>query len=167
MHIEEKLYYKEEQKMEANRVLIFILISTLSTLAITIAFLYNGNADWLMIGIVASVMLFADVMIFLVFKRSRLDLAVTKEGLYYKMTIFSSKTHLLDWKEVSAASIRKPPVKSFGIKYKFRYGQVYTMNLRQGLELKLKDGKKKFFSLKDPDEFKKAFRKLELQLEIG
>jgi hypothetical protein len=63
-------------------------------------------------------------------------------------------------------NIRKSPIKGYGKSKKWRYGDVYTMNTKMGLELIYKNGKKQYFSLKDADEFKKAFKKLELNLLI-
>lgn len=166
MQIEDRTYYEEEQKMEATWLLILILVMTISSLVIAVAVLYNSKAEWIMIGFVAFTILFTDAVIIYFFKNMKLEIALTKKGLCYKMSPSGSKYKYVDWTEVSSICIRKSVASGYGMKKKFRYGDVYSMNFKMGVELSLNNGKKKFFSLKDPDEFKKAFRKLELPIEI-
>lgn len=166
MQIEERIYYEEEQKMEANWILIFILISSISSMAIAVAFLYKDDPDWLQIGIVAGAIILSDIFIIVLFKTMKLELSLSKKGIHYKMTYGSFKHQLVAWDEVDAISIRKCPVSGYGKQRKWKYGDVYAMNLQLGVELLLKNGKKKYFSLKQPDEFKKAFNKLELTMHI-
>ncbi len=165
MQLEDRTYYEEEQKMEANWMLILILFTSISAIVIAVAFLYNSKAEWLQISLVAGAIIFSDALMVFLFKTMKLELAIVKNGLYFKM-FPSTKNHFIDWNDIAALSIRKSPVKGYGKTKKWRYGDVYAMNLKVGLELIFKDGKKKFFSLKHPDEFKKAFRKLELHLQI-
>ena len=166
MQIEDRTYYAEEQKMEANWILIFIVFTSISTLVVVIAVLYNSNAPWFQIGMVAGAILFSDLIIVMLFKTMKLELALTKKGLHYKMFPLGSKVNLVDWKEVTAICIRKSPASGYGKRKKYKYGDIYAMNLRTGVELTLTSGMKKFFSLKDPVEFKKGFRKLELNIQI-
>lgn len=166
MQIEDRTYYEEEQKMESKWILILILVMSLSSLVIAVAVLYSSKAELYLIGIVAGAILFSDALVIFLFKAMKLEIALTKKGFCFKMSPSGNKNKCVDWSEVSAICIRKSPASGYGKKQKFRYGVVYAMNLKPGLELSLTNGKKKFFSLKDPDEFKKAFRKLELPLII-
>lgn len=166
MQIEDRTYFEEEQKMEATWLLIFILISSISMMAIAIAFLYNDNADWTSIGIVIGAILLSDGIMIVLFKTMKLNLAVTKKGLHYRMNTANRKNKILLWDEVISMGLRKSPASGYGKKIKFRYGEVYAMNLKQGIEFNLKNGKKMFFSLKDPDEFIRSVKKLELNLHI-
>lgn len=166
MKVEDRTYYEDEQKMEANWVLFIIVIMSLSILGIAIGVMIHDKAEWVSICIVAGAILFSDSLIIFLFKKMKLELAVTKKGLHYNMATFISKNNFVSWADVSSLCIRKSPASGFGKKTKFRYGEVYAMNLKKGLELSLKNGKKKFFSLKDSDEFLRSFRKLELAIEI-
>ncbi len=166
MQLEDRTYYEEEQKMESNWMLIIILVMTISSLAIAVGVLYSSNTDWLQIGIVAAAIIFSDLFIIVLFKSMKLELAITKKGLHYKMVPMAGKQAMVEWDSVIAMSIKKSPARGYGKKVKYKYGELYTMNMKHGLELTLQNGKKKFFSLKDADEFKKAFRKLELPLQI-
>ena len=152
--------------MESNWILILIVATSISSLAIATAVLYNSKAGWLQIGIVAAAIVLTDALIIFLFKSMKLELALTKKGMPYKISPLGSKGNIIIWAEVDAMCIRKSPATGYGKKYKFRYGEVYAMNLKTGVELTLKNGKKKFFSLRDPDEFKKGFKKLELNLQI-
>jgi hypothetical protein len=132
----------------------------------TIAFLYNDNANWISIGIVIAAIIFSDTIMILLIKYMKLNLAITKTGLYYRMTTAGQKNKFLSWNEVESLGLRKPPVTGYGKKIKFRYGVAYAMNMKQGVEFRLKNGKKMFFSLKDADEFMKSLRKLEVNIQI-
>ncbi len=167
MHIEERTYYEAEQKMEANWILIFILISSISTMAIAVALLYKEDPDWLQMAIVVGAILLGDAFVIFLFKTMKLYLALSKRGFHYKMKLGNNKDNFISWQDVTEISIRKSPATGYGRKNKWKYGEVYAMNLKQGVELCLKNGKKKFFSLKDPEEFKRAFRKMELHLQIS
>lgn len=166
MQIEDRTYYEEEQKMEATWILILILAMSTTSLVIAIVVLYNSRAGWLQIGIVTAAIVFTDAFIIFLFKYMRMELALAKNRFYFRTYPSFVKIGFVNWDEVNAICIRKSPATGYGKKYKFRYGEVYAMNLKPGVELTLKNGKKKFFSLKDPDEFKKGFKKLELNLQI-
>ena|SRR5687768_12766762 len=166
MQTEERTYYEENQKLEADWIIYFIIISSISAIAIAVGFLYSAKSDWTEIMIVIGAILFSDSLIIFLFKSMRLELALSKKGLHYRMFPGGGKIKLVSWSEVSAISIRKSPAKGYGKQQKFRYGEVYDMNLKQGVELVLSNGKKKFFSLKDPDEFKKSYKKLELSMQL-
>lgn len=162
MQIEDRTYFEEEQKMEANWILVFILISSISMMAISIALMFDENANWTSIGIVIGSILFTDIIMVLLFKTMKLNIAISKKGFHYRMNTVNRKNKLLLWDEIASMELRKSPARGYGKKYKFRYGEVYAMNLKQGIEFNLKNGKKIFFSLKDPDEFMRTVRKLEL-----
>ncbi len=166
MQIEERTYFEEEQKMESKWMLFLILGSSVSMMTIAIAFLYNDNADWISIGIVVGAILLTDVIMILLFKNMKLNLAISKKGLHYRMNTVNAKNKLLSWDEVTLIGLRKSPATGYGKKIKFKYGEVYAMNLKEGVEFGLKNGKKIFFSLKDPDEFMRSIRKLELNIQI-
>jgi hypothetical protein len=166
MQIEERVYYEEEQKMESNWIILFILFSGITTLAITMFYLYNEKGKWVEMGIVAGAILFSDGLIVLLLKTMRLNLAICKKGLHYKMTIFTGTSRLLNWEEVVGLHICKPPTTGYGKHYKFRYGEVYSLNRKKGVEISLKNGKKKFFSLKDVDAFIRSVKNLDLKLSI-
>jgi hypothetical protein len=166
MQIEERIYYQEEQKMDANWIVIFVLISSITTLAIAIISLYNDHRPWVEIVLVVGAILLSDVLVVLLVKTMRLELAISKKGLHYKMTIMAGKTRFINWAEVEGLHIRKSPATGYGKHYKFRYGEVYSLNRKKGVEISLKSGKKKYFSLKDADEFIRTIKNLDLKLPI-
>lgn len=166
MKVEDRTYYEEEQKMEANWILFIVVAMSLSILGIAIGVMIHDKEEWASIAIVAGAIIFSDLLIVVLFKRMKLELALTKKGLHYNMTTMAGKNKFLSWEEVSSITIRKSPASGFGKKNKFRYGEVYAMNFKKGVELSLKNGKKKFYSLRDSDEFLRSFRKLELAIEI-
>ena len=166
MNIEDRTYYEEEQKMQGKWILVFILISSISALTLAVSFLYSEHANWTLVSIIAGSIVLTDAFAIIMFRSMKLQLALTKKGLHYHMVIVAAKDRFLDWAEVETISIRKAPTSSYGKHYKFRYGEVYTMNLKRGVEFSLKNGKKKFFSLQDPEEFIRSVRKLELNVQI-
>jgi hypothetical protein len=167
MHIEERTYYEDEQKMEANWILVFIVVSSLSTLAIAIGFMYNENADLTSLIAVAGSIIFTDMLIVFIFKTLKLSTALSKKGFHYKWSLMSGPMKMIEWHEIENIAIKKSPYKGYGRKTSLKYGDSYTMNLKEGLALTLKNGKKKFFSLKDSEEFKRGFNKLEIGLHIS
>jgi hypothetical protein len=91
MLIEDRTYYEDEQKMEANWILIFIIISGVSSVCIASAFMFNSKADWLEISIVAAAIIFTDALVIFILKSMKLELALVKKGLYFKMSPAAKK----------------------------------------------------------------------------
>jgi hypothetical protein len=166
MQIEERTYFEEEQRMDSRWMWFFVLFASISTTALIVGFIFNEEADWLKIGIVSTAIVFSDVLIFYLFKTMKLELALSKKGFHYRFFAMMVSQGIIGWSEITGITFRKSPARGYGKKLKYPYGEIYTMNTKTGVELHLNNGKKKFFSLKDPDAFRTAFNKLELRIRI-
>ena len=131
-----------------------------------IPFFFDKEADLTKVSVVLGAIVFSDVLILYLFKTMKLEMAITKGGLHYRFFAMLASSGIIQWTDVASISFRKSPHRGYGKKYKFRYGEVITMNTKSGVELTMKNGKKKFFSLKDPDAFRSGFHKLNLPIEL-
>ena len=109
--------------------------------------------------------------IFISRKRMSLVLSVSKQGLHYKFRSFSQKEGFISWDQVSSIEIKKYPftaTRPGNQKAIWLNGQeAYLMTVDlMGVEIKMKDGKFKFFTTDDSNEMVKAIKNLELTIEI-
>ena len=167
MKVDDRTYFEEEQRMNSNWLWFFVIFSFISLMVLGVTFLIDKETDWIKVAIVLGAITFSDVLIIFLFKTMKLELAITKNGLHYSFFAMVTNKGIVPWSEVSALSFQKAPRRGYGKSYKFRYGEVYAMGTRKGIELELKNGKKKFFTLKDLDSFRSGFEKLNLPLTLN
>lgn len=166
MKVDDRTYFEEEQRMNSGWMWFFALFFCITLAGIGIVLMVDAETDLTKVAVVIGSIVFSDVLIFYIFKTMKMELAITKKGFHYLFFAMIAQKGVIDWNEVENISIRKSPYRSYGKKHKFRYGEVYTMNTKTGVELQLKNGKKKFFGLKDPDAFKSGFQKLNLPMQL-
>jgi hypothetical protein len=165
MKVDDRTYFEEEQRIESGWMWFFALFFFITLMGIGIIFLIDEKTDWIKISFVLVVIVFSDVLILYLFKTMKLELAVTKKAFHYRFFAIMASKGTIDWTDVASVSLRKAPNRGYGKKLKFRYGEIYTMNTKTGVELEMKNGKKKFFSLKDPDSFKSSLQKIEIPIQ--
>jgi hypothetical protein len=167
MKVDNRTYFEEEQRMNSGWMWFFALFFCITLVGIGAVLLVDKETDLTKVAIVIGSIVFSDVLIFYIFKTMKLELAITKNGFHYVFFAMIAQKGMVDWNEVEKVSIRKSPYRSYGKKHKFRYGEVYTMNTKTGVELEVKNGNRKFFSLKDPDAFMSGFQKLNLPMQLN
>jgi hypothetical protein len=166
MKVDDRTYFEEEQTMDSKWMWFFVVFCFTTVMAFAVVFLFNEGVNWLMMGLTIGIMVLTDLFILYVFKTMKLELALTKKGFHYRFFAVFASTGAILWNDVSGVKITKAPHRGYGRKLKYKYGEVVTMNTKSGVELQMKNGKKKFFSVQDPDAFKIAFHKLELPIRI-
>lgn len=166
MRLSERTYFEDTVKMDAIWVVIFILVSSIGTLAISIAAIMDDvSKSWTEIGVVTGVILLSDTFIVLLFRNMRLEIATTKLAFHYRMFPIGKMKSIL-WNEIVSVRSHKMKNSGYGKKYKMKYGTAYIMNTKPGIEFTLSSGKKLFVSVNDAEDFKRSIRKLELPLII-
>lgn len=166
MQLSERTYFEDKVKMDAQWVIIFILVSSIGTLAIAITVMLNEEIrKWTEIALVTGTILLSDTCVVILFRKMNLELATTKQGLHYKMNPFGKLT-LLNWKEVRSIRTHKMKHAGYGKQHKWKYGIAIVMNHKPGIEFELQNGRKLFLSMNEADDFKRSIRKLELPILI-
>lgn len=166
MQIQDRTYYEDQVKMDAQWVIIFILVSSIGTLAIALTVMLNDEIKkWTEIAIVTATIVITDGIIIMLFRKLSLSITTTKLALNYKISPMG-KHHVLAWTDIHAIRIHKMKSTSYGKQHKWKYGTTIIMNNKPGIEFELKSGKKLFLSMNDAEEFKRSIRKLELPVII-
>ncbi len=166
MKVDERTYFEEEQKMDSKWMWIFALVFSTILGVVGICYLIGSKENTLTITLVLSSIALSDILIIYLFKTLKLEIALSKKGFhYYSYALIVSKGNI-DWKDISAISIIKSPYNSYGKKYSFKNGKVYTMNSKVGVAIQLLNGKKLFFSIENVDAFRTAYQKLQLPLKL-
>jgi len=164
MQIDERTYYEEEQRMESRWIWFFFAFFFISILGIGIGILLNEPAEWRIVLLVLGIIVLSDTGVLLLFRSLKLEIAISKKGFHYNFFALFSNKGTIEWNEIEKISLTKSPYRSYGKKYSFKNGQVFTMNTKMGVKMDLKNGRKKFFSVKDIDDFRSSYKKLELPL---
>jgi hypothetical protein len=111
------------------------------------------------------------LLIYVVRRKMKLELFITQQGLKYDYSIFNLQSKFLSWDQVTAIHVKKYPYQATRPGKQYVYGksgyEAYVMTADLvGLEMTLKNGQARFFTSTEPDEFIKAIRKLELDIQI-
>lgn len=164
MQIDEKTYFEEEQKMDSKWIWFFVLFFCLLLAGVGVAFLLDDNSKTNVpkISWTLGIIVLSDLFLLYIFKTMKLEIALSKKGFHYSFFALLTSKGIIEWNQISKISITKSPYKSYGKKYSFKNGEVYTMNSKMGVTLVLLSGKKKFFSIQDIDTFRSAYTKLQL-----
>lgn len=88
---------------------------------------------------------------------ARLHLIVNEEGIKYRFFPFHLKPHKIYWFEVEEAQLNTFSALSefggWGIRYNFFFGtKAFIAKSGTGLFLKIKDGRKRMFSISEPEQ---------------
>jgi hypothetical protein len=166
MEINEKIWWEESQKFRENWVWQLVIVSSLTSVGIVIGMMVSEHAEWYAIAIPVGLIVLMDSLVIAIFRTMRLDLAVTRKGLCYRM--WPRRTYLcIGWNEIKEIQLKKPPATAgYGKKFVPGYGKVYSMGRGKGLELHLQNGKKIFFSTQQPDLFRSVLQKAEIQIPV-
>lgn len=166
MEIDERIYFEEEQRMNQKWVWLLIGIMGLSTVIILVVMLIDSDVSLTLVLGIMGFMLLLNTFAVMMFKATRLNLAITRKGIYCKISPNTAKPRFTSWDDVTSVKITKSPVTGVGHQKKYKYGEAFVMKMGQGIELVLKDGKKRFFSCVETNDFLKCVHKLELPVEV-
>ena len=171
--MKERVYFKEEQKLDVWWMKILVLFILLSSLGLVYYGLYNqltlgepwGDKPMSDTGLVIlSVSLTVIMMgvLFLVFG-SKLTTEVRPDGIYLSFFPFF-KNRLYPKERIESFEIRRyRPVMEYGgygIRYSIRHGRAYNMSGNTGLQLIFTDGKKLLIGTQRPEALKRAMEKM-------
>lgn len=183
MQADQNIVYSETQKLDVQKWILrpmFIAFGLL-VLLITIPMLYfyftgGGevmkeifNAPFIIVTLVGG--LIPCIIMYMIRRRMSLELNITKNGMSYKYRLFSVRERSFLWNDVESVEIKKYPfaaTRPGEQRAIYLNGQeIYIMTVDLvGAEIKMKDGKFKFFTSNNPEELVKAIKNLELNIRI-
>lgn len=102
------------------------------------------------------------LLVIFLFTILKLKTRIDEKGIHYQFFPFHLKARLIPWKEIRKCYIRKynalTEYRGWGIKVNMTWqnGKAYTTKGNQGLQLKLKNGKKILFGTQKKDELQRT-----------
>lgn len=91
----------------------------------------------------------------------RLHMEVDQNGFRFRLSMFHFKTYEVKWTEVASAHVvNASPIGDFlgwGVRYNPKYGWSYVMQGGQMIVVKMKNGKKRSFTVGDNEAFLNRF----------
>ena len=100
------------------------------------------------------------VILFILFRKARLEKVITTNGVYYRWLPVQSKFRVIGKDIIKDASIRRAPSLNYGSNYVPGYGRIHAATKGDGVEILKEGGKKIFFSSDDPQALLKSVREL-------
>jgi hypothetical protein len=183
MQKDQHIIYSEEQKLNLKKWVfipiaialgMFILIMVVPLLYFYITKGTAGITENItppLVIVMTTGALIPCIILFLSRKRMKLQLNISNQGMKYTYRSLSTKEGFIPWDQISSVEVKKYPFsatrpgdqKAIWLKGKEAY--IMTVDLI-GVEIKMKDGKFKFFTTDNSEELVKAIRNLNLNIEI-
>jgi len=160
------ILFQEEQKFRTNLLIFLLIVGMLLPIGVlfysmSIEQLRKTEFTLSTFAIVAF-----EIPIFALFYYTKLETMVTEEGFAFRWWPLQ-KTHRMIFKdEIVEVSSRSGPWLSYGIHWMPLYGWVHNVRGREGIQFKLRSGKRIFFGTQKIDELKTALQHL-LNRPIG
>lgn len=138
-----KILFREEQQFRQIWLWAIIILSTVPALIITSVTLPQDKKMSVggmiaVISIVAVAALFNLAMLYF----TKLETIISDAGVYYRWRPFRKKYTALDWKEITALTVKKYPYLKYGYHRRPGYGKVNNVNGNMGVLFELTDGKR-------------------------
>lgn len=142
--------YTQKQKFHPS----WIIASLLFSLAVVAGASYAQGS--LVSGTVLAIISFL-LLIHAALLAARLHVIVNEEGIRYRFFPFHLRPHRIYWYEVEDAKLRTFSALSefggWGVRYNFFFGtKAFIARSGTGLFLKIKDGRRRMFSISDPEQ---------------
>ena len=111
---------------------------------------------WLALGLMIPV----ELILFFIFSSARFESRVTTNGLYYRWKPLQKKFRVIEREEIQEVEVRRSPALKYGPNRVPGYGKVHIARKGEGVQLRLANGKKIFFSTGDPHGLQKAIMEI-------
>ena len=100
--------------------------------------------------------------ILVLFLTIRLETEINESGIYYMFFPFHVKRHMIDWKTVDKAFVRKyKPVAEFGgWGIRFGNGKAYNISGNMGIQIEFKNGKRLLIGTRKPNDIEQVLQQL-------
>ncbi len=137
----------ENQKL--NRTWSFIIVLFIGGLTFGSLYIEYSRHSTNYTGILIRLLLL--LILVVIFTKTNLQTTYDETGMSYRLFPFNLKTHTILWKDVETATVRPySALKEFGgwgIRYNYKSKlKAFVVSGSKGIEIKLKDGNKRFFS---------------------
>jgi hypothetical protein len=155
-----KILFEEAQLFRVKWLWILIILCVVSSTAITVgvAVLEKEKPREAMVALALVVPL--EAIILYLFYITKLETAITSEGIYYRWTPFQRKGRFIPKGEIETAELRDGPVMSYGCHWIPGYGRVNNTGPGKGIQFKLRNGKKIFLGTQIPASLQTALEKI-------
>ena len=117
-----------------------------------------GNRDEMWLGLAIAVPV--QVLVMILFQHMQLEKIVTTNGLYYRWKPWQKKYRVIEKESIDKIEVRKGPVFKYGFGWSPFYGRYHNACGGQGIQLRLVNGNRIFFSTFDVAAFQQALQNL-------
>ena len=101
-----------------------------------------------------------EIPFFALFYYSKLETIVTDEGFGYRWWPLQNKYRILLKDDILKVSTRSGPMMSYGIHWMPSYGWVHNVRGREGMQIKMRSGKRMFIGSQKMNELKSVLETL-------
>jgi hypothetical protein len=137
-----KILFRETQQFRQVWLWAIIILSTLLALVIT-SIKLPQDKNLSPGGVIAVISLVAGISVINIIALCiiKFETIISDKGLYYRWRPFKKKYTELNWKEVTAVTIKKYPYLKYGYHIRPNYGRVHNVDGNKGALFKLTSGK--------------------------
>ncbi|MGZ8544924.1 MAG: hypothetical protein ACXWV0_06485 [Flavisolibacter sp.] len=149
------------EKQRFPKWLSLLMIIPVAITAGLMLFLANQEeADKIEMWVTLAIVIPMQLILFILFRKARLEKVVTTNGFYYRWLPVQSKFRVIEKDTIREAFIRRAPSINYGSNWVPGYGRVHMAKRGDGIDILKADGKRIFFSSDDPQSLLKALQEL-------
>jgi hypothetical protein len=160
MEIKGKILFEESQRFRVLWLWVLIISSVLLSIGITLTLGITDKEQSTEAFLVLPFVIVLESAIIYLFRITRLETAITTEGIHYRWKPFQRKGWFIPLYEIDKAEIKDGPSLNYGYNWVPGYGKVHNMGPGKGLQLVLRNGKKIFLGTHDETLLKTAFDRM-------
>ena len=160
-----KILFEEAQLFRVKWLWILIVLCIVSSTGITVglAILEKEKPHEAIVALAIVVPI--EAIILYLFYITKLETAITSEGIYYRWRPFQRKGWFIPKVDIETAVLRDGPALSYGHHWIPGYGWVNNTGPGKGIQLKLRNGKKIFLGTQIPTPLQTALEKITTVLQ--
>jgi hypothetical protein len=153
-----KILFEEAQLFKVKWLWILMVLCILSSMGVIvgIALVEKSRESWLALAFVVPF----EALILYLFYIVKLETVITTEGIYYRWRPFQRKGWFIPKQDIETAEMRNGPVLNYGFNWVPGYGRVHNTGPGEGIQLRLKSGRKIFLGTQTPASLQTALGKI-------
>jgi hypothetical protein len=160
MKVDETILYHEEQRFRTGILMFLLVLGLLLPIGILFYMMNIGQTGRSEFTLSTIAILVIEIPIFVFFYYTKLETIVTEEGLSYRWWPLQNKYRLLFKDDMEKLSTRGGPILTYGIHWMPGYGWVHNVRGREGLQIRMRSGRKLFIGSQKLNELKAVLETL-------
>ena len=154
------ILFHEEQRFKTGVLLLLLVLGMLLPIGILFYTMSIGQSNRSEFTLSTIAIVAIEIPIFALFYYTKLETIVTSEGLGYRWWPLQNNYRLIFKDDIVKVSIRRGPIFNYGIHWMPSYGWVHNVRGREGLQIKMRSGKRLFIGSQQINELKSVLETL-------